>query len=103
MTYCLLPRRSGCDHGFNVKLVRVEKKSDQRHLVIGFVADVADDNHARLAGKKPQAAKDGVASTFSAEQCKITAVSLTLVRVDDRVNFDGESSSRAVKETRVER
>lgn len=42
-------------------------------------------------------------STFHAERRKITAVSLTLVRTGGRVNFDGISSSDALKETRVER
>ena len=43
------------------------------------------------------------ASTFNAEHCKITAVSLTLYRTDDRVILDGSSSSHAVTENKVER
>jgi lipopolysaccharide export system protein LptA len=45
----------------------------------------------------------GPPSIFDAEHGKITGVSLTLYRTDDRVVVDGNSSSPAVTETRVER
>jgi lipopolysaccharide export system protein LptA len=45
----------------------------------------------------------GPPSIFDAEHGKITGVSLTLYRTDDRVIVDGNSSSPAVTETRVER
>jgi lipopolysaccharide export system protein LptA len=45
----------------------------------------------------------GPPSIFDAEHGKITGVSLTLYRTDDRVIVDGSNSSPAVTETRVER
>ena len=47
--------------------------------------------------------KGGSPSIFDAERGKITGVSLTLFRRDDRVVVEGDSSSPAVTETRVVR
>src|SRR5579863_190007 len=45
----------------------------------------------------------GLPSIFDAEQGKITGVSLTFFRRDDRVLVEGNSSSPAVTQTRVAR
>jgi len=45
----------------------------------------------------------GPPSIFDAEHGKITGVSLTLFRRDDRVVVEGDSSSPAVTQTRVVR
>jgi lipopolysaccharide export system protein LptA len=45
----------------------------------------------------------GPPSIFDAEHGKITGVSLTLFRHDDRVVVDGDSRSPAVTQTRMER
>ncbi|HEV2697861.1 MAG TPA: hypothetical protein VGU90_07700, partial [Terriglobales bacterium] len=45
----------------------------------------------------------GPPSIFDAEHGKITGVSLTLFRHDDRVIVEGDSSSPAVTQTRVVR
>ena len=46
-----LPRGSCRDHGFEVDFVGVEQQADERHLVVGFVAHVGDDDGARVAGE----------------------------------------------------
>jgi len=47
--------------------------------------------------------KGGPPSIFDAEQGKITGVSLTFFRHDDRVLVEGNNSSPAVTQTRVAR
>ena len=47
----LLPGRGGRDQGFDVEFVRIEQQADERHLVVGLVADVADDDDAGMAGE----------------------------------------------------
>jgi lipopolysaccharide export system protein LptA len=66
-----------------------------RHANGDKLAYTASDDAFVLTGGPP--------SIFDAEHGKITGVSLTLYRTDDRVIVDGNSSSPAVTETRVER
>ena len=46
-----LPDRSGGDQGFELELVGVDQEAHERHLVVGLVADVAEDDHARASGE----------------------------------------------------
>ena len=66
-----------------------------RHAEGDKLTYTASDDKFVLTGGPP--------SIFDAERGKITGVSLTLYRTDDRVIVDGNSSSPAVTETRVER
>jgi len=66
-----------------------------RHATGDKLIYTAADDKFVLTGGPP--------SIFDAEHGKITGVSLTLYRTDDRVIVDGSSSSPAVTETRVER
>jgi hypothetical protein len=47
----LLPRRRGRNQRFDVELVGVEQQPHQRHLIVGFVADVTDYDYAGMTGK----------------------------------------------------
>ncbi len=47
----LLPGGGGGDHGFDVDFVGVKQQTDEGHLIVGLVADVADDDDARMAGE----------------------------------------------------
>ena len=47
----LLPGGSCGNDPFNLKFVRVEEQANERHLIIGLVADVADDDYAWRPGK----------------------------------------------------
>ena len=47
----LLPGGGGCDERLNFDFVRVEQQADKRHLIVGFVADIAYDDDTRAAHK----------------------------------------------------
>src|SRR5262245_19084555 len=49
MSRRLLPGGGCSDHGLKVELAGVDAQAYERHLVIRFVADVADNSHAQLA------------------------------------------------------
>ena len=66
-----------------------------RHATGDKLTYTASDDKFVLTGGSP--------SIFDAEHGKITGVSLTLFRHDDRVVVDGDSSSPAVTQTRVVR
>jgi lipopolysaccharide export system protein LptA len=66
-----------------------------RHATGDKLTYTASDDKFVVTGGPP--------SIFDAEHGKITGVSLTLFRTDDRVVVDGSSSSPAVTETRVVR
>jgi lipopolysaccharide export system protein LptA len=66
-----------------------------RHATGDQLVYTASDDKLVMTGGPP--------SIFDAEHGKITGVSLTLYRTDDRVIVDGSSRSPAVTETRVER
>ena len=66
-----------------------------RHATGDKLTYTAEDDRFILTGGPP--------SIFDAERGKITGVSLTLFRRDDRVIVDGSSSLPAVTNTRVVR
>jgi lipopolysaccharide export system protein LptA len=74
----------------NVVAVQPERRAEGEHLVY-----TAGEDKFVLTGGSP--------SIFDAEQGKITGVSLTFFRHDDRVLVEGNSSSPAVTQTRVAR
>ena len=47
----LLPGGGGGNQCFNVEFVRVQQQTNQRHLIVRLVADVADDEDARVSGE----------------------------------------------------
>ena len=47
-----LPGGGGGDHGFEIDFVGVQQQADERHLVIGFIADVADDDHSWMTAER---------------------------------------------------
>ena len=49
MCSTLLPHRGGGDHRLEIHLVRVEQEADEGHLIVGLVADVADDDDTGMA------------------------------------------------------
>ena len=74
----------------NVVIQQANRRADGQKLVY----TVADDKFV-LTGGPP--------SIFDAEQGKITGVSLTFFRRDDRVLVEGEASTPVVTQTRVAR
>jgi hypothetical protein len=46
-----LPGGRNGDEGFDVDLVRIKQEADERHLVVGFVAYVADNDRAGVTGE----------------------------------------------------
>jgi lipopolysaccharide export system protein LptA len=74
----------------NVVVQEPKRKAEGQHLVY----TAADDKFV-LTGGPP--------SIFDAEQGKITGVSLTFFRHDDRVLVEGEASTPVVTQTRVAR
>jgi len=44
-----LPRGRRRDERLQAELVRVQKQADERHLIVRFVPDIAQDDNARLA------------------------------------------------------
>jgi hypothetical protein len=46
-----LPCRRSGDEGFDVELVRIHEQAHEGHLVVGFVADIADDDDPRMSGE----------------------------------------------------
>jgi lipopolysaccharide export system protein LptA len=74
----------------NVVVTQPNRHADGQTLVY----TAADDKFV-LTGGPP--------SIFDAEQGKITGVSLTFFRGDDRVLVDGEASTPVVTQTRVAR
>ncbi len=47
----LLPSGCGGDHRLEIEFIGVEQQANEGHLVVGLVADVAEDDDARLAGE----------------------------------------------------
>jgi hypothetical protein len=41
-----LPCRGGCDQGWQVNFVGIQQQVDERHLVVGFVAYIAQNDRA---------------------------------------------------------
>jgi lipopolysaccharide export system protein LptA len=74
----------------NVRIEQPHRRADGQNLVY-----TAGDDKFVLTGGAP--------SIFDAEQGKITGVSLTFFRRDDRVLVEGEASSPVVTQTRVAR
>jgi lipopolysaccharide export system protein LptA len=74
----------------DVVAIQPQRRGEGQHLVY-----TAADDKLVLTGGSP--------SIFDAEQGKITGVSLTFFRHDDRVLVEGDSSSPAVTQTRVAR
>jgi lipopolysaccharide export system protein LptA len=74
----------------DVVATQPRRRAEGEHLVY-----VAEEDKFVLTGGSP--------SIFDAEQGKITGVSLTFFRHDDRVLVEGNSSSPAVTQTRVAR
>ena len=74
----------------NVVIQQANRRADGQNLVY----TAADDKFV-LTGGSP--------SIFDAEQGKITGVSLTFFRGDDRVLVEGEASTPVVTQTRVAR
>jgi lipopolysaccharide export system protein LptA len=74
----------------NVVIQQANRRADGQNLVY----TVADDKFV-LTGGPP--------SIFDAEQGKITGVSLTFFRGDDRVLVEGGTSTPVVTQTRVAR
>jgi hypothetical protein len=64
MEHVLLPGGRAGDQSFDVQLVRIEQEADERHLVVGFVADIAEDDQA--ANSSACAGSAGVYCTTSA-------------------------------------
>jgi lipopolysaccharide export system protein LptA len=112
MDVYLLPRRQiatqPSDQSKSTQLVtgqgRVDRIVAQRHVLVQqpnrraegetLIYTAADDKFV-LTGGPP--------SIFDAEQGKITGVSLTFFRADDRVLVEGEASTPVVTQTRVAR
>lgn len=46
-----LPGGCGCDQSFNVEPVGIEEEANEGHLIVGFVADIADYENAWMAGE----------------------------------------------------
>ncbi|HTS07096.1 MAG TPA: LptA/OstA family protein [Candidatus Eisenbacteria bacterium] len=74
----------------NVRIEQPKRRAEGQNLVY-----TAADDKVVLTGGPP--------SIFDAEQGKITGVSLTFFRRDDRVLVEGEASSPVVTQTRVAR
>jgi len=74
----------------DVVATQPQRRAEGEHLVYA-----AEEDKFVLTGGSP--------SIFDAEQGKITGVSLTFFRHDDRVLVEGNSSSPAVTQTRVAR
>jgi lipopolysaccharide export system protein LptA len=78
----------------DVLLTQPDREADGQKLVY-----TASDDKFVLTGGPPT----GLPSIFDAKQGKITGVSLTFFRTDDRVLVEGEASSPVVTQTRVAR
>ena len=74
----------------NVVVQQPNRRADGQKLVYTAV-----DDKFVLTGGPP--------SIFDAEQGKITGVSLTFFRTDDRVLVEGEASTPVVTQTRITR
>jgi lipopolysaccharide export system protein LptA len=74
----------------NVRIVQTKRRAEGHTLVY----TAAEDKFV-LTGGPP--------SIFDAERGKITGVSLTFFRADDRVLVEGEASTPVVTQTRVAR
>jgi len=74
----------------NIVITQPTRRAEGTHLVY-----TADDDKFVLTGKSP--------SIFDAEHGKITGVSLTFYKRDDRVLVEGDPSSPTVTQTRVAR
>ena len=47
----LLPSRGGGDEGFDVEFVGIHEQANEGHLIVGLVADIADDDDAGFSGE----------------------------------------------------
>jgi hypothetical protein len=51
MQHILLPNECGRDQRLDVQFVRVQEQANEGHLIVGLIADIADDDHPWMAGE----------------------------------------------------